>query len=91
MGNTNTKATDSTPHNVEQEPIQVKSKLHSTPQNNILEKPEIIPDYEQLKRQNSILSKISHESQPIQSFKPKKFDKEKFKMANEPYFYLITG
>jgi hypothetical protein len=52
------------------------------------EKQESKPDYDELKRQNSLISKIKIQEPIIntakQSFKPKKFDKEKFKLANQP-------
>lgn len=90
MGNTNTK--------LEQQNINTtietsnETEIHEQLQQNKSKDPkkaEVIPAYEQLKRQNSLLSKIiPQESQNTsgQSYKPKKFDKEKFKIANQPYF-----
>jgi len=51
--------------------------------------PELKSDNDDLKRLNLNISK-NKPQEPIidatgQSFKPKKFDKEKFKLANQPY------
>ena len=95
MGNTNTKPDKSLSNPIKSLEAVTSHQEELSNQFTIPKyslKSDIITDYQNLKRQNTLLSKLKPlESQitPGISFKPKKFDTEKFKIANQPYLYYI--
>ena len=85
---------DTTIHTLDKKPIPLEiesNENHIDLASQHYEKRETInTEFESIKRQTTLLDKLkSQDSRPVnsgQSFQAKKFDKEKFKTANQKYY-----